>query len=169
MTDTQRLADPLPAIARLPRGAGVIFRHYGVKGRAALGAAVARACRARGLLLLVAEDAGLALRLRADGIHLPERALGRLRHLKRQGWIVTAAAHGACGLALARGADAVLLSPVFPTASHPGAAGLGPLRFAALAARCGPPVLALGGVNAATLRRLRGSGAYGVAGIGWVG
>ena len=99
------LADPLPAIARLPRGAGVIFRHYGAKGRDELGAAVARACRARGLVLLVAVDAGLALRLRADGIHLPERALHQLRHLNRQGWLVTAAAHGGMGLRRARGAD----------------------------------------------------------------
>lgn len=169
MTDTQRLADPLPAIARLPRGAGVIFRHYGVKDREALGAAVARACRARGLTLLVAEDAGLALRLGADGIHLPERALGRLRHLKRQGWMVTAAAHGTGSLRQARGADVVLLSPVFATPSHPGAPGLGVLRFAALRARSAAAVVALGGVNATTLRRLRGSGTYGIAGIGWAG
>ncbi len=167
MTDAQRLADPLPAIGRLPRGAGVIFRHYEAKGRDALGAAVAHACRVRRLTLLVAEDAGLALRLRADGIHLPERALGRLRHLKRQGWTVTAAAHGPRGLRRSGGADAILLSPVFPTASHPGAAGLGPVRFAALVRLAEAPVLALGGVNASTQRRLRGSGAYGVAGIGW--
>ena len=169
MTDAERLPDPLPAIARLPRGAGVIFRHYGAKQRETLGAAVARACRAKRLVLLVAEDAGLALRLRADGIHLPERALGRLQPLKRQGWLVTAAAHGTRGLRRARGADAVLLSPVFPTPSHPGARGLGQLRFAELVARAGMPVLALGGVNEASLRRLRGSGAFGVAGIGWAG
>jgi thiamine-phosphate pyrophosphorylase len=169
MTDATRLADPLPAIARLPRGAGVIYRHYGRAEREALGRAVAQACRARGLRLMVAEDAGLALSLRADGVHLPERALGRLRHLKRQGWMVTAAVHNARSLRQARDADAVLLSPVFPTPSHPGAQGLGRLRFAALATRSQAPVLALGGVNAATLRRLRGSRAYGVAGIGWAG
>lgn len=169
MTDAARLPDPLPAIARLPRGAGVIFRHYGAEGREALGAAVARACRAKGLILLVAEDAGLAHRLRADGVHLPERALGRLRHLKRQGWIVTAAAHGGASLRRARGADAVLVSPVFPTPSHPGARVLGQLRFARLVSQARPPVLALGGVNEKTLRRLRGSRAFGVAGIGWAG
>ena len=169
LTDSQRLADPLPAIAKLPRGAGVIFRHYDAKRREKVGAAVARACRARGLVLLVAEDEGLALRLRADGIHLPERALHRLPQLKRRGWLVTAATHGIAGLKQARGADAVLLSPVFPTPSHPGARGLGRIQFARLVAEARIPVLALGGVNEESLRRLRGSGAFGVAGIGWAG
>jgi len=48
----------------------------------------------------------------------------------------------------------VLLSPVFPTRSHPGQPTLGPVRFRLLAARAGLPVIALGGMNRATARRL---------------
>ena len=82
--------------------------------------------------------------------------------------MLTVAAHGRAGLARGRrlGADAVVLSPVFPTASHPGAAALGLLRWAALAARGGArPVVALGGVgsrNAVRLPRWAG----GLAAIG---
>ncbi len=81
---------------------------------------------------------------------------------------MTAAAHDAAAIrrAARHGAHAVLLSPVFATASHPGAPSLGPLRFARLA-RCSPiPVYALGGITAETARRLAGSGAVGLAGIG---
>ena len=58
-------------------------------------------------------------------------------------------------LARAGRAVAVLLSPVFPTRSHPGAASLGPLRFRLLAARAQVPVIALGGMNRRSARRLK--------------
>jgi thiamine-phosphate pyrophosphorylase len=170
VTDERRLPDPLPAIARLPRGAGVIFRHYGDRERAATGARVARLCRARRLVLLVAGDAGLAARWRADGVHLPERLAARARGLRqrRPRWLITAAAHSRPALVRAAraGADAALLSPVFATASHPGAPALGILRFAALARRAPLPVIALGGITARARRRLIAAGAAGIAGIG---
>ena len=52
------------------------------------------------------------------------------------------------------GVDAILLSPVFATRSHPGSAGLGPLRWRLMAARAQVPVIALGGMNKRTARRL---------------
>jgi thiamine-phosphate pyrophosphorylase len=51
-------------------------------------------------------------------------------------------------------ADAVVLSPVFATRSHPGATPLGPLRFRLLARRAGLPVIALGGMDARRARRI---------------
>ena len=48
-----------------------------------------------------------------------------------------------------------MLSPVFATRSHPGTAGLGPTRFRLMAAQACLPVIALGGLNARTAKRLR--------------
>ncbi len=167
VTDARRLADPLPAIAGLQAGDGVLFRHYELapKARLALGLKVAALCRSRGLLLLVAGDVRLARRLQADGLHLPERLMRR-----HPGMCVTAAAHGAGAVARAAraGAAAVLVSPVFATASHPGVAGLGAVRLAALAdaaRRRGLKVYALGGMGPAGLRRLRGQPLAGFAAI----
>ena len=168
MTDEARLADPLPAADALPAGSAVVLRHYGVPGRAALARRLAAIAQARGLLLLVGDDPALARRVGAAGVHLPERAIRRAGAVRWQsGWLVTAAAHSHAALlaAAAAGADAALLSPVFATASHPGLPALGPHRFAALAAACPLPVYALGGIDAARARRLRGSGAVGIAGI----
>jgi thiamine-phosphate pyrophosphorylase len=87
--------------------------------------------------------------------------------------IVTAAAHSEPAIVAAAkaGVEAVLLSPVFPTASHPGGATLGVVRFARLAhlaASLGLFVYALGGVtDGAKIRRLAGSGASGIASIGY--
>ncbi len=162
-TDRQRLPDPLAAVARLPRGrAGVVLRHDGDPGRAALGRALARVCRARRLVLVVAGDVRLAAALGA-GVHLrggrwpdggrpgPIRR-GRSRAVR----LLTSSAHTPAELRRARraGADLAFLSPAFPTASHPGAPSLGAMRWAALARRAGLPVAALGGVAGGTVRRL---------------
>jgi len=172
IAERARLADPGPAIAELPRGSVVILRDYGAADRAAYAARLARLCRSRRLRLLVAGDVRLAVAVGSHGLHLPEGAARsgdrRWRLWRKPGWLVTAAAHSPLAVARARraGVDALLLSPVFATASHPGAAPLGPLRFAALTRRTRLPVYALGGMTAATTLRLAGSGAAGIAAIG---
>ena len=177
MTDSVRLPDPLSAIVRLPRGSAVILRHYDDGApdgttREALARRLLADCRRCGVLLLIAGDAQLAAAIGADGLHLPEHQLRhgprRWRLWRRPLWIVTAAAHGPAALCQARcaGADAALLSPVFPTASHPGAATLGPLRFARLAGATPMPVYAVGGISGTAARRLRGAQPAGFAGIG---
>ncbi|HEY4134772.1 MAG TPA: thiamine phosphate synthase [Alphaproteobacteria bacterium] len=172
MTDARRTPDPVADVRRLPPDAAVIFRHYELTppSRLALARILRAATLARGVKLLIADDMALALAVRADGLHLSERRLrGPVAHLRRRpGWLVTAAAHSAPALRRAAdaGVSAALLSPVFPTLSHPGAPSLGPLRFAALVRASGQPVYALGGVHAGNVRRLRGCGAAGIAAIG---
>lgn len=168
-TDAVRLPNPAPAVARLPRGTIVIVRHSDDGARAALARDLLPICRRRGLRLLIAGDWRLALRLGADGLHLPEAMARQARRWRRRpSWLVTAAAHSrpAMRRAAQAGADAVLLSPVFPTASHPGRGALGPVRFAALAVRQPLAVYALGGITEVTAPRLLGTGAVGIAAIG---
>ncbi len=171
MTDGTRLPDPLPALAALPPGSAVILRHYGDPGRADLARRLATVCRQRRILLLIGDDARLAAAVGADGVHLREAVARRepsaWRRWRRPGWIVTAAAHSPAALfrAARAGADAALLAPVFPTASHPDAPALGILRFAAWRRASPIPVYALGGVSAAAVRRLTAAGAAGLAGI----
>ncbi|WP_431282644.1 thiamine phosphate synthase [Humitalea sp. 24SJ18S-53] len=173
--DAQRLPDLRAAAARLPgpRGAAGVLARDQAPG---VMVGLARLCRARGRVLLVAGDGRAALRLRA-GLHVPDRraAAGLLPFLlaRRGGapWArLTVAVHGRAGLARGRRlrADAGLVSPAFPTLSHPGAAALGPHRWARLAGSCRrglPGVIALGGVAPATAGRLPGW-ANGLAAIG---
>ena len=169
MTDDVRLADPLPAARALPPGSAVILRHYGAPERAALARSLAAIARRRGLLLLVGENPALARRVGAHGVHLPERAIGRAGAVRwHKDWLITAAAHSPTALraADAAGADAALLSPLFPTASHPDVRPLGLQRFAALANASPLPVYALGGIGHAHAQLLQRSGAVGIAGIG---
>jgi thiamine-phosphate pyrophosphorylase len=158
-TDAGRLPDLLATVARLPRGlAGVVFRHDADPDRAALGPRLARLCRERRLALVVAGDARLAMRLGA-GVHLRGGVMRRTGHQPPADLLRARRA----------GADACFLSPVFPTASHPGGASLGVLRWsiaAGTARRKGVPVLALGGIDGASIRllprgRCAGAGAIG--------
>ena len=166
-TDERRLADPLGAVARLPAGfCGVVYRHDGDPRRAELGRAISRLCRRRRLALSVAGDWRLALALHA-GLHL--RA-GR-RPAGRRCRALTSSAHGVADLRRARraGATVAFLSPVFATASHPGAPSLGPLRWALMARRAGMPAAALGGIDGATVRRLPPGRCAGAGAIGALG
>jgi len=170
LTDTRRLPDPMAAIRALPRGSAVILRHYDDPGRARLAARLAPLCRRRRLVLLVAGDGRLAARVGAQGVHFPEALAmsARAWRRRRPRWLITVAAHSGPALrrAARAAADAALLGPVFATPSHPEARPLGALRFAALARRSPLPVYALGGIDAAGARRLKGSGAAGLAAIG---
>lgn len=162
-TDAQRLPDPVAVVARLPAGlCGVVFRHDGDPGRAALGARLARICRDRRLVLVVAGDWRLAA------------ALGAGQHLRGGRWrasgrgMTTSSAHSAVELRRARlaGARLAFLSPAFATASHPGATGLGAVRWLALARRSGGgmAVAALGGIDGRSIHRLAGCRAAGAIG-----
>ncbi|MFN7175594.1 MAG: thiamine phosphate synthase [Thermaurantiacus sp.] len=156
-------AETLAAARALPRGSGVVLRHYNLAtpDRAALLAALRPVARRRGLVLLVAAPWPGA---RADGVHLS--GFAALPRHRRQG-IVSAATHSASELrrAARAGADLLFLSPVFATASHPGARTLGPLRFGLAARGTRVPVVPLGGMEARRAARLRPLGGYGFAAI----
>ena len=165
MTD-ERVSDTalLAAVARLPKGrAGVIFRHYRTtpKARRALFDAVRAIARRRRLMLLLADDAHMASAWQADGWH------GRGGRKAAERMIHSAPAHDATEIRSARRnrADLILLSPLFQTRSHPGAAHLGRVRFAALARQATIPIMALGGVNRSHRHTLPGIGADGWAAI----
>jgi thiamine-phosphate pyrophosphorylase len=126
-------------------------------------AKLAAALRPLPHVLLIANDVGLAALVGADGIHLSEANAHEASHVRTQhpDWLITAAAHGKLR---AGPFDALFLSPVFATASHPGAPALGAARANTLAKNSRAPVYALGGITPANARLLRGF--IGIAAIG---
>ncbi|MES2493522.1 MAG: thiamine phosphate synthase [Pseudomonadota bacterium] len=152
------------SLRRLPRGSGVIFRHYHLAPaarRAAFGR-ILRICRARGLVAVLAAPARHAVRWSADGAYGSPAELSRGPRTLR---LCTAHSLGELGAAARSRADAVLLSPVFPTRSHPHVRPLGPVRFLTLARRSRVPVFALGGVTGRSAGRLAGAGWAAIDGL----
>ncbi len=173
MTDDDRLPDAAPMIARLPAESAVIVRARDPDTRAEQARTLIEPCAKHGVRLMISADIALARELGADGVHIPEAAL-RADPRRPEGpvdWFVTASAHSEDALqrAAAAGIDAAILSPVFPTASHPDAMPLGIGQFAELAARAGLPVFAMGGVTEDDFAALETAGAAGIAGIGFAG
>ncbi|WP_085578553.1 thiamine phosphate synthase [Thalassospira mesophila] len=176
MTDDQRLPDPRPALARLPTHSMVIFRHYNHPERARMANSIRRACRKYGHLFFVASDVALAVRVKADGIHVPDHGqkhLSRLLDLAcTHNFAISASLHGLAQFNRLRPfihrLDAVIISPVFPTKSHPGAKTMpAPTfhRLAALAAQSGCAAYALGGIRFDRLYQIKSAPVCGIAGI----
>ena len=143
------------ALLRLPRGSGFVYRHYhlGDHERWTRFRELRRLCHAQDHFLILADSALTAREWGADGIYGAPRAL-----YPTSGELITiATAHDLreIGEANRMRADAVMLSPAFPTRTHPGAPSLGPLRFRLLAAHAQLPVIALGGMNQGAADRLR--------------
>ena len=141
-------------LARLPRGSGLIFRHYHLPTaeRRARFAALARVARRRGHLG------------RAVGQRGPCPPLGRGRRLWPAAPAGTWPRHAAprhraflreLAAAQRSRADAVLLSPVFSTRSHPGAPARWVRQLSPDSGRAREvPVIALGGMNLRRAQRL---------------
>lgn len=150
----------------LPRGAGIVFRHFGAADAEARGRRLKAIARRRGLVLLIGADVDLARRLDADGVHLPERNLTRAGPLRRirPDWIVTCAAHSVRAARQAD-ADAVVMSTAFPSRSPSAGRALGPLRLALRARAAGRPAYALGGITQRNAPRLLATGIVGLAAV----
>lgn len=132
------------ALSRLPRGSGLVFRHYhlGDPERRARFRQLARLARLRGHAVVLAGTMRAARAWGADGAYGSASLLA-----KGPAGLRLVTTHSLRELRRAARADAALLSPVFATRSHPGAGALGPLRFLLMAQKSRIPVLALGGIT----------------------
>ncbi len=168
-TDPQRTPDPEAVAERLPAGAAVVFRAFGAADAAEQGGRLREITRRRGLMLLVGADAALALDIQADGLHLPERLAAQALDLRpaHPGWLITTAAHDlAAALAgAAAGADALVVSPIFPSRSPSAGAPLGVESLKRIVEALETPVYALGGVRAGTAEQLVDMGIVGIAAV----
>jgi thiamine-phosphate pyrophosphorylase len=141
------------ALGRLPRGSGFVFRHYHLAPaeRRRRFDQLKRRARQRGHVVVLSGSAAEARCWDAEGAYGPPVRLSAGPALLR---LVTVHSWRELAAAQRTRADAVLISPVFPTGSHPGAPHLGALRFRLLARQSRVPVIALGGMDAHRARRI---------------
>ena len=173
VTDRHRAAAPLPELVEglLCAGARWIWlrdRDLPAEERRALAFDLAARVARHGAALTVGADVALSAEVGA-GVQLGTGAdVAEARRRLGPERLIGVSAHSPGELRAARdaGADYATLSPVFASASKPGygpALGLAGLRAAA---GMGVPVLALGGVTAASAGDCLAAGAAGVAVMG---
>lgn len=146
-----------------PARQGVYLRQWSDSG--ALPRLAAR-CRERGLRFWIRDNAEVAAREGAAGLHLSGGALERGDIGPFDGPL-SAACHDTAQIdrALALGCGMALLSPVASTPTHPHAMPLGWAGFNELVREKPLVFYALGGVGPGDLTAAREHGAFGVAGI----
>ena len=173
VTDRHRAPKPLPDLVEALLDAGLRWiwlrdKDLPADARRALALDLAARAARHGATLTVGGDVALAAEVGA-GVHLGAGAdLAAARRMLGPGGLIGVSAHSLGEVHAARdvGADYATLSPIFPTSSKPGygpALGLAALRAAA---DVGLPVLALGGVTAASAHDCLDAGAAGIAVMG---
>ena len=120
--------------------------------------------RQHGSRLILNADIELAKEIGADGVQLTGEQLAKLSARPEVDWCA-ASCHNMDELrrAEALGCDFVMLSPVLPTKSHPGAAHLGWENFSVIASGSSIPVYALGGLTHANMETACQHGAHGIS------
>lgn len=153
VTDARNDAVLESVLERLPRGSGLIFRHYHLPPgeRRARFAQLLRISRRRCHTVALSAEVATARRWGASAAYGAPHKLGRGPAGLR---LVTAHSLREIAMAHRARADAILLSPAFPTRSHAQQNTLGPLRFRLFAARALVPVIALGGMTERRARQL---------------
>lgn len=162
ISDARNDAALAAALRRLPSGSGLVFRHYHLPEpeRRARFRQLMRVARLRGHAVVLAGTMREAREWGADGAYGSASLLAKGPAGLRLGTV-----HSLRELRRAVRADAVLLSPVFTTRSHPGAGALGLLRFLLLAQKSRIPVLALGGMTRRRAARMRLNGWAAIDGL----
>ena len=171
MTDPERVTDVVAAAEMLPRGAAIIYRHFGSAHRFVDAEALREVTFKRQQQFLIGDDPQLAIEVGADGVHFRRDAKVSAPTLWRQkcpDWLISMAGiksgdyTGDVSIL-----DGLLLSAIFPSQSPSAGEPIGAEALKEKTAGLPAPIFALGGVNSKTAPKLIGSGAAGVAGIGF--
>lgn len=164
MTDKRNDSVLEQAIAKLPKGSGIIFRHYhlDIKHRQKRFAEVRKAARKYQHILILADRPALARKWGADGVH------GRnWKRRDTKNLLHSAPVHNAREIAEAErnGADIIFLSPAFATRSHLGGQPLHLLQLRRLKQLLNQPGILLGGMNKQRFKQYQSLHAHGWAAI----
>ncbi len=157
MTD-ERLGDALiSSVSALPKGSGVVFRHYSLDAeerRKLFFAVSAVARRHRHIVVIGGPPIAAPARLKAGRHGRVQGAVAAPVHSRREAIAAERA-----------GAKLLFVSPVFPTQTHLRAQALGRARFGLLTLNLRVPIIALGGMNKTRARSLKSMKIYGWAAI----
>lgn len=174
MTDPDVHRDVIDAAENMPKGAAIIYRHFGQARREDIAAQLRQVTFAREQQFLIGNDPELAIRCGADGVHFTRDAAliaPTLWRARCPEWLISMAGikgednesyidYGGDLSVL----DGLMVSPIFASESPSAGKPIGLKKLLSITAVLGAPIYALGGVNEATAATLEGYGLSGLAG-----
>jgi thiamine-phosphate diphosphorylase len=173
-TDPELLASPefgirAAAIAAAGSAVALHARARGESGALLSAAAVRIAALARPpeAAVFVSGRPDIAAAVGAHGVQLAggDLAPADARRVLPTGWVGRSVhSRKEAEVAVAEGADFLVVGNIYPTATHPGRAAMG-FSLITETASFGRPVIAIGGVTPERAYEVRAAGAYGVAAI----
>ena len=180
LSDPQVHKDVIAAANNMPKGAAIIYRHFGAPRRAEIAAELRQISFARGQQLLIGNDPALAIGCGADGVHFTRDAALTAPMLWRArcpDWLISMAGIKQIDEFSTSGEgdyidysgdlcvlDGLMVSSVFASDSPSAGRPIGVSKLLSIAAVLGAPIYALGGVNGRTAEALDGCGLSGIAG-----
>ena len=156
MTDPSVHQDVLVAARSMPKGAAILYRHFGADDRQEIAVKLRQITFARGQQLLIGNDPELAINCGADGVHFTRDAALTAPMLWRArcpDWLITMAgikenaSDGVSGEGdyIDYGGDlsvldALMVSPIFASDSPSAGQPIGVKRLLSIAAVLGAPI-----------------------------
>lgn len=170
MSDPDVHDDVLDLARNTPRGAAIIYRHFGADDKVDVAHALRQITFARDQQLLIGDDPALAIACGADGVHFRRDGdvdAPTLWRARCPDWLITMAGikddyvdYGGDVSVL----DGLMVSSIFHSESKSAGKPIGIDRLLSITAVLPAPIYALGGVNERTIEALTGTGISGVAG-----
>ena len=145
---------------------GVIYRNYKDPKREVELFKIAKACKKNRHKLFVSNDIKLAIKVRADGIYIPSfNKMNRFLNLEKKNLIILGSAHNQqeIQVKISQKCKAIFLSPLFFIKKSKNFLGIN--KFNILSQNNKISILALGGINANNIRKLKLLNIKGYGGI----
>lgn len=158
LTDPKRADNFEIVVPALPRGSGIIYRHFGASNRREIAQDLVKLCRKHGCIFLISDDPKLAKAVGATGVHWPFRSKRAAKYWRSAFILQTISAHSPGELRqLDRSLfDAAIVSTVFSSESPSAGKPLGAVKFRILARSAPLPSYGLGGISGSNAPKIGG-------------
>ena len=154
-------------IRKLDKKIAIIYRNYTIKHDKKLILKIKKTCKKDGRKFFLSNNLRLATNLSLDGVYLPSfnQSLAIVKTNMKKNFIVIGSAHSIRELKIKekQGAKAIFVSPLFKTKKNKNF--LNTIKFNLISLKTTQKIIALGGITAKNVSRLRVTKYYGFAGI----
>jgi thiamine-phosphate pyrophosphorylase len=147
----------------------IIFRNYKLDHQEPLIRKIKEFCRRQSRQLFISNNLKLALKLNLDGLYIPSfNTLLKYKNIHKKNFRLIGSAHNKAELYAKKlqGCSRIFISPIFKTRKNKSYLGIN--RFNIINLENTVPIIALGGINFISLKKLQLTKSFGFDSISWI-